>query len=166
MNVLDFLFGSTESLKARTRGQILLWLLPTRILEILVGPILSLYILIEAYVTQVPEQYKMGAVGLIFSAILVFGMYSRFMKWLKEWETNKRMKWFLVGSVKVLPMALSVIVLNIAAIDFMVFASTIDKVIYAYLGSYALSYFADPLATELRVRDRIRLNSDQGRVID
>lgn len=166
MNLLDFLFGSPEKLKQKTRAQINLWLIPTRILEILVGPLLSLYILVEAYIREVPETYKMGAVGLIFSGLIVLGMYSRFMKWLKEWETNKRMKWFLIGSVKILPMALIVIVLNIAAIDFQVFASTIDKVIYAYLGSYALSYFADPLAAELRVRDKIRLNTEQGRVVD
>jgi hypothetical protein len=166
MNILDALFGSTELLKQKTRNQIMMWLIPLKVLEYLVGPVLSIFLIIQTYMREVPRESNVEATAYILSAFLVFGLYSRLIKWLKDWQTNKRIKWFLLTLVRLMPIAIIAILVNVMAADFNVFVITIERVIYAYLASYFVGYFGNPLVEELKVRDKIRLNTENGRIVD
>jgi hypothetical protein len=166
MNLKEALFSSTEVLKTKSRKQIRAWLWPLRALEIIAGPILSLLLLIQTYMTEVESEYKVGFAAYLVGAVLIFALYSRFTKWLRDWQTNKRIKYFLLIAVKILPLAAISIAAVVMQSNVEVFISVIEKIILAYAGSYIFNFFAEPLAAELMVRDKIQLNTENGRILD
>jgi len=165
-SILAALFGSTEELKQKSRKSILAILLPLRAIEFLVGPVLSLYILISTYMSEVQAEHKVGLVAWLIGAIIIFSTYNKFTRWLKEWETNKRIKWLLLTIIKFMPILVLVILGNVIQAETEVFIKTLEGVLYAYMVSFVFGFFASPLQEELRIRDKIKLNTETGRIVD
>jgi putative effector of murein hydrolase LrgA (UPF0299 family) len=166
MNIKEALFSSTETLKAKTRKEIRLWLWPMISLEYILAFFLPIFFTIETYYREVETEFKLSAVAYILSGVLLLLMYGRLRKGLAEWQTNKRMKWTMLTAIKFIPIIAIAFILYVISTNTMVFMNVMNKVVISYSISMILNMYTSPLRTELQVRDKIRLNTEQNRVID
>ena len=165
MKLKEALFSSTEILKQKTRGEIRLWLYPMVALNILVSIVLPIYLIIVTYYKEADSEFKLGGIAYLLIGIILLAAHSRLKKRIKAWITNKRMKYVLLGIIKLIPLLAAIFVIYVIKTDTETFVSLIDKLIGLYFGHMVISYFSDPLAAELSVRDELRFKS-QDRIID
>lgn len=166
MNLIEVFFGSTQKFKQKTRKQLTAWLIPLRMLEVIFGPILATFFTIDTYMVLSENQLKISWIAYLMVAVFLLLMYSKFIKWLKNWQTNSRMKWLLMTLVKFIPILAIMFGVHVVTQDVSIFVTVLDKVFITYMISFVFNYFAEPLSVELRVRDKIKLNSENNRVVD
>jgi len=162
---IDALFGSTESLKQLTRFEIRTLLWPLRLASIIIGPGLSLYLVATQYASIEDEQIKMTVFGMTISILVIFGLYKKFKEWLDGWYTNKRSKWMLEAGLKIVPLILVYLIFVIISNNVAIAEEVIKSVVLYFSISYVVDYFTSPLAMELKVRDKLKLESDN-RIVD
>ena len=166
MTLKEALFSTTETLKQKTRGEIRAWLWPMTIVEYILAYILPLAITIQTYYKEVEDGFKLSAIAYIISGTLLLLLYSRLKKGLEGWETNKRIKWIMLTIIKFIPILAMIFILYVINTNTDVFMSVMEKVVGSYVGSMVLNMFTSPLRTELKIRDKIRLNTETGRIVD
>jgi putative effector of murein hydrolase LrgA (UPF0299 family) len=166
MKIKHALYSSTDELKSKTRKEIRAYLLPLTILEYALAYLIPIIITIITYYQQVESEFKIGAVAYIISGILLLMMYGRMRKGLTNWESNKRMKWTLLALIRFIPILAVAFILYVINMNTEVFMDVINQVVIYYSASILVGTITSPLRTELKVRDKIRMNSETNRVID
>jgi hypothetical protein len=162
---IDALFGSTESLKQMSRFEIRTILWPLRLASIIIGPGLSLALVAQQYASIEDEQVKLTVFGMTISILIIFGLYKKFKEWLDGWYTNKRAKWMLEAGLKIVPLILVYLLFVIISNNVAIAEEVIKSVVLYFSISYVVDYFSSPLAMELKVRDKLKLESTD-RVVD
>jgi amino acid transporter len=166
MKIKHALYSSTDELKSKTRKEIRAYLWPLTVLEYALAYIIPIIITITTYYSEVETEFKVSAVAYMIAGILLLMMYGRMRKGLTDWESNKRMKWTLLAAIRFIPIVAVAFILYVININTDVFMDVINQVVIYYAGSILVGTITNPLRTELMVRDKIRLNTETGRVID
>lgn len=166
MTIKEALFSSTEKLKMKTRGEIRAWFWPMKIAQAILMWALPIYFTISTYYTEAEIDHKLGAIAYLIVGFILLMMYSRLKRSLQSWETNKRVKFIMLTLVKLIPVLALIFIVSVIGQNTIVFMAVMDKVIACFAGSLVLDFFTGPLSTELRIRDKIKLNTETGRIID
>jgi archaellum biogenesis protein FlaJ (TadC family) len=166
MKIKHALFSSTDDLKNKTRKEIRAYLWPLTVLEYMLAFIIPIFITIATYYREVETEFKISAVAYMVAGILLLMMYGRMKKGLVDWESNKRTKWVMLALIRFIPIVAVAFILYVININTEVFMDVINQVVIYYAGSILVGMLTNPLRTELKVRDKIRMNTETGRVID
>jgi hypothetical protein len=137
-----------------------------RIIQNILAYLLPIALTISTYYSKVEDEYKLPAIAYLIVGFILLLMYAKMRKGLSDWETNKRIKWTLLTLVKLIPLVAIIFLMIVIQTNTEVFISVMEKIILSFLGSLVLDFYTAPLQTELRIRDKIRLNSETGRVLD
>jgi hypothetical protein len=164
-NIIQMMFLDTETLKTKTRGQIRLLLWPLKLLSIIVGPLLSLRVVIEQYGSIESDRIKFEVMGLAISIVIIISLFKRFTQWLNNWQTNKREKHLLRLTLKIMPLIVIVLGFQLVSQNLEIAEVVIKNVVVLYGFSFLIDYYAAPLSVELMTRDKLRLESTN-RVLD
>lgn len=166
MTIKEAFFSSTETLKQKTRKEIRAWSWPLTIIQYLVGYLLPIYLTINTYYNGVAEEYQLSAIAYLIVGVILLLLYKKLKTKLSDWETNKRIKYILLTLVKLIPLVAIVFILYVIETNTTVFMELMNDIVYCFLAYLVIDYFVSPLQTELRIRDKIRLNTENGRIID
>jgi hypothetical protein len=166
MKITEALFASTDVLKQKKRKEIRAWFWPMRVVQVMLAYILPIYFTIDTYYGGVGEDYAIAPIAYLVVGIILLLFYSNMKQRLKDWETNKRLKYTMLTAVKLVPIVAIIFVLGVIDMNTTIFMGLMEKIIISYIGSLTLDFWTEPLRTEMRVRDKIRMNSELNRIID